>query len=247
MSVNTIANPNLKTNGNYTGKGYQVAQNPATLEEIGRVANTDLTKMPEIFKKARDAQKQWAQTKFTIRKKHVLKMRDYIVDHAEELAEIVSKDNGKSRMDALATEVLPAALAADWYAKNARHHLQPKKLPMSTFLFFNKKNELHRVPLGVVGIISPWNYPLSIPFGEITMGLMAGNAILLKVAQATILVGQAIERIVAAGELPEGLFYHIVGSGGSVSKGFFENRVDKIFFTGSVATGKTLIPLRFPR
>lgn len=64
-------------------------------------------------------------------------MRDYIVDHAEELAEIVSKDNGKTRMDALATEVLPAALAADWYAKNAKHHLGPKKLPMSTFLFFN--------------------------------------------------------------------------------------------------------------
>ncbi|AYV57918.1 succinate-semialdehyde dehydrogenase [Leptospira kmetyi] len=241
MAPSAVAESKRQTNGNYTGSGFQVAQNPATLEEIGKVPNTDLAKMPEIFKKAREAQKEWSQRKFSVRKKHLLKMRDYIVDHAEELAEIVSKDNGKSRMDALATEVLPAALAADWYAKNARHHLQPKKLPMSTFLFFNKKNELHRVPLGVVGIISPWNYPLSIPFGEIAMGLMAGNAILLKVAQATILVGQAIEKIVAAGELPEGLFYHIVGSGGAVSKSFFENKIDKIFFTGSVATGKTLM------
>ncbi|WP_232371627.1 aldehyde dehydrogenase family protein [Leptospira ainazelensis] len=241
MSIGTMEQSGSKMNGNYIGSGFQVAQNPATLEEIGKVPNTDLTKMSEIFRKAREAQKQWASTKFAVRKKHILRMRDYIVEHAEELAEIVSKDNGKSRMDALSTEVLPAALAADWYAKNARHHLQPKKLPMSTFLFFNKKNELHRVPLGVVGIISPWNYPLSIPFGEIAMGLMAGNAILLKVAQSTILVGDAIEKIVRAGNLPEGLFYHIVGSGGAVSKTFFENRVDKIFFTGSVATGKTLM------
>lgn len=75
---------------------------------------------------------------------------------------------------------------------------------------------------------------------------MAGNAILLKVAQATILVGQAIEKIVAAGELPEGLFHHIVGSGGAVSKTFFENKIDKIFFTGSVATGKTLMTAATP-
>jgi succinate-semialdehyde dehydrogenase/glutarate-semialdehyde dehydrogenase len=70
---------------------------------------------------------------------------------------------------------------------------------------------------------------------------MAGNAVLLKVAAATIKVGEAIERIVRAGELPDGLFHHIVGSGGRVSQGFFDNGVDKLFFTGSVPTGKTLM------
>ncbi|MBM4363206.1 MAG: aldehyde dehydrogenase family protein, partial [Deltaproteobacteria bacterium] len=168
-------------------------------------------------------------------------MRDYIVAHAEELAEIVSRENGKTRMDALVTEVIPSALAADWYGKHAEEALRPRKLPTGSMLFFNKRNQLHRVPLGVVGIISPWNYPLSIPFGEVVMGLMAGNAILLKVAAATITVGQAIERIVAAGGLPAGLFHHIVGSGGKVSSGFFENGVDKLFFTGSVPTGKQLM------
>ncbi|MBC7171446.1 MAG: aldehyde dehydrogenase family protein, partial [Polyangiaceae bacterium] len=116
-----------------------------------------------------------------------------------------------------------------------------KKLSMGSILFANKRNELHRIPLGVVGIISPWNYPLSIPFGEVVMGLMAGNAILLKVAAATIMVGEALERIVAAGELPSGLFQHVVGSGARVSRAFFENGINKIFFTGSVPTGKQLM------
>jgi acyl-CoA reductase-like NAD-dependent aldehyde dehydrogenase len=221
--------------------GETVSYDPATLEEIGRVPNTDLSTMPEIFARARAAQAKWASLSFSERKAHVLKMRDYVVSHAEELAAIVSRDNGKTRMDALTTEVIPSALAADWYAKNVEKTLAPKNLAMGSILFFNKRNRLERVPLGVVGVISPWNYPLSIPFGEVVMGLMAGNAILLKVAAATITVGQAIEKIVAAGELPDGLFHHIVGSGGRISKAFFENGVNKLFFTGSVPTGKTLM------
>jgi acyl-CoA reductase-like NAD-dependent aldehyde dehydrogenase len=221
--------------------GETVSFNPATLEEIGRVPNTHLDDMPAIFERARAAQKRWAELSFKERAEHIFKMRDYVVEHAEELAALVSRDNGKSRIDALTTEVIPAALACDWYATHAEEVLAPKKLPGGSILFANKRNELHRVPLGVVGIISPWNYPLSIPFGEIVMGLMAGNAILLKVAAATILVGEAIERIVAAGELPSGLFHHVVGSGARVSRAFLENGINKIFFTGSVATGKQLM------
>lgn len=221
--------------------GETVSYNPATGEEVSRVPNTDLSTMPEVFARARAAQKDWAARSFAERKKYVLRMRDYIVEHAEELASTISRENGKSRMDALATEVVPAALAADWYAKHAEEALAPQKLPMGSILFINKRNVLERVPLGVVGIISPWNYPFSIPFGEVVMGLMAGNAIVLKVAAATIGVGVAIDEIVRAGELPEGLFHHVVGSGGRVAKAMFDNRVDKVFFTGSVATGKTLM------
>ncbi len=221
--------------------GETVSVNPATLEEASRIPNTDLARMPEIFAKARAAQRSWAQLSFETRARHVLKMRDYVVAHAEELASVVSRENGKLRTDALVTEVIPCALAAQWYAKNARRALAPKKVPMGSVLFFNKRNELQRVPLGVVGIISPWNYPLSIPFGEVVMGLMAGNAVLLKVAAATIGVGEAIERIVAAGGLPEGLFQHIVGAGGRVSQAMFDQHVDKLFFTGSVPTGKQLM------
>lgn len=237
---NTVSAKN-KEKANKTGARFHTAVSPSTLEELGRVPYTDLSKISAMFAKAREAQRAWAATSFAVRRRHIRKMQDYIVTHAVELARIVSLENGKSRTDALATEVIPCALSCEWYAKNAPGVLKPRPLASGSILFFNKRNVIVRAPLGVVGIISPWNYPLSIPFGEVVMGLMAGNAVMLKVAAATVLVGKAIEEIVAAGELPDGLFHHIVGSGSEVSRAFFENKVDKIFFTGSVPTGKVLM------
>ncbi|SFM26228.1 aldehyde dehydrogenase family protein [Marinobacter zhejiangensis] len=217
------------------------AYNPATGVRIDAVANTAPEAIPAIFEQARKAQAVWAAKSFAERRRHVLKMRDYIRDNADELARIVSDGNGKTRLDALATEVLPCLLACSWYGKHAEKVLKPEIREPSSLLWVGKRSEVRYEPLGVVGIISPWNYPLSIPFGEIVMGLMAGNAIVLKVAAATPLVGKAIEKIVAAGNLPQGLFSHIVGSGGQVSSAMFENGIDKLFFTGSVPAGKQLM------
>ncbi len=221
--------------------GITVSYNPATGETLGRTPNTDLNAMPGIMARAREAQKLWADTSFWERKKRVLAIRDYIVSHADEIAEVVSADSGKTRIDALATEVIPCAISADWYAKHAGRVLARKRIPSSSVIFMNKRNELRRYPIGVVGIISPWNYPLSIPFGEVIMGLMAGNAVLLKVSAATLMVGLEIEKILQSGGLPEGLFRLIAGPGGRVLDSMLENGADKIFFTGSTATGKEVM------
>ena len=209
--------------------GLTIAYNPATGEEIGTVPNTDFNSLPEMFEHARSAQKIWARRSYRERARALRLMRDYIVEHAEELSEIVSKSNGKTRVDALATEVLPCTLACDWYGKHAEKVLKTKKLPIDSLLFFNKRSVIERRALGLVGIISPWNYPLSIPFGEVIMGLMAGNAIILKVAAATPLVGHAIEKIIAAGNLPKGLFQQVIGSGGAVSKPFLTTASTRSF------------------
>lgn len=103
-----------------------VSINPATLEKLGHVDNTDLARLPAMFSAARSAQTSWATKSFAERASHIKKMRDYIVANAEELATIVARDNGKSRVDALATEVLPCALACNWYMKNAAKVLKPK-------------------------------------------------------------------------------------------------------------------------
>lgn len=221
--------------------GFTIDYNPATGEELGQVPNTDMRDIPEMFALARRAQKLWAERSFKQRARAITQMREYIVAHADELSTVISKSNGKTRVDALATEVLPCSLACDWYSRHAEKVLQDKKLAIDSLLFFNKRTTMQRKPLGVVGIISPWNYPLSIPFGEIVMGLMAGNAVMLKTAAATPLVGDAINRIINAADLPKGLFQQIVGSGGEVSTAMLENGVDKIFFTGSVDVGKQLM------
>jgi acyl-CoA reductase-like NAD-dependent aldehyde dehydrogenase len=218
-----------------------VTYNPATGEKVAEFANTDLKKFPGILANARKAQAEWAKLPFRKRASHILRMRAYITEHADELSRIVSLENGKSRTDALATEVIPASLAVRWYAKNASSVLKEKNLRRSSWLFFNKQSKIIRVPWGVVGIISPWNYPLSIPFGEVVMALMAGNAVVLKVAAVTLSCGKAIEDIVRSAGLPEGLFTHVIGSGGEVSTAMIDHGINKIFFTGSVPTGKKLM------
>lgn len=221
--------------------GETVGYNPANGARLGALANTPLEQIPQIFARARAAQQLWAAKSFAERRVHLKRMSNYIVDHADAIAQIVSEGNGKTRTDALVTEVLPCVMACAWYGKHAGKVLKPERREASSVIWIGKRSQIWHEPLGVVGIISPWNYPLSIPFGEVVMGLMAGNAILLKVAAATPLVGKAIEDIVAAGKLPDGLFHHLVGSGGAMSTAMFNNGINKLFFTGSVPAGKQLM------
>lgn len=218
-----------------------VGMNPATGNVVGTCQYTPIESIPAIFRQAREAQAIWAGKTFAERARHIRLMREYIIENADDLAKTVATSNGKTWLDAMVTEVLPCTLACNWYGKNAGKVLKTERREMSSIIWIGKRSEVVHEPLGVVGIISPWNYPLSIPFGEIVMGLMAGNAILLKVAAATPMVGVAIERIIQAGNLPAGLFHHIVGAGAQVSTAFFDNGIDKIFFTGSVPAGKDLM------
>lgn len=218
-----------------------VYYNPASGKELGREFNTDMSRMPFMMEEARRAHQIWSELPFKERKRRVLKIRDYIVDRVDEIAQIVSDNSGKTRIDALATEIIPCALAAEWYAKNAEKALHSEKPASSSILFFNKRNEILRQPLGVVGIIGPWNYPLSIPFGEVVMGIMAGNAIMLKVSGATTMVGLEIEKIMKQGELPDGLFHLLIGPGNEILDAMLDNHIDKIFFTGSTATGREVM------
>lgn len=215
--------------------------NPATGGQLSALDATPEEQFSEIFEKARTAQEKWRGLSFNQRRNHIQKIKRYLADHAEEAADIVSKCNGKTKVDALATEVIPCTLACDWYGKNAEKILKAQRIPNGSILFVNKTTFIEYQPVGVVGIISPWNYPLTIPFGEVIMGLMAGNAIILKVATPTVLVGEFIEKCIKAGDLPDGLFAHIIGGGSAVSQAMFDNHVDKIFFTGSVGVGKQLM------
>lgn len=217
------------------------AINPATGKQFGQLNNTPPEQLPAVFSQARQAQAIWARRSYAERYVEIRKMQMYIREHADEIAGVISDSNGKTRQDALVSEVLPCAMACEWYGKNAAKVLKDERREMSHILWMGKRSKITYEPLGVVGIISPWNYPFSIPFEEVVMGLMAGNAIVLKVAAATPMVGKTIEDIVSAADLPKGLFQHIVGSGSEISTAMFENGINKLFFTGSVPAGKQLM------
>eukprot|EP01060_Flectonema_neradi_P037818 TRINITY_DN772_c2_g1_i1.p1 TRINITY_DN772_c2_g1~~TRINITY_DN772_c2_g1_i1.p1 ORF type:complete len:585 (+),score=132.62 TRINITY_DN772_c2_g1_i1:47-1756(+) len=217
-----------------------------TNPQTGEVLPTDVPSTSDeqtrvVFEKARAAQKEWKSLSFSKRAAHCNKVAAYLAENAEIGSKIVSETNGKTLTDALQTEILPCVMAAKWYASNTERLLKKKKIPCGHFMMGNKANTIEHLPVGVVGIVSPWNYPFAIPFGEIIMGLMAGNAVVLKVATQSVLVGEFIEKCIAAGGFPTGLFAHVVLSGSKCSKLFLENKVDKIFFTGSVPVGKQLM------
>jgi succinate-semialdehyde dehydrogenase/glutarate-semialdehyde dehydrogenase len=217
------------------------SKNPATGAPLPGTPSHSDAEVAAFFAAARQAQPLWRQHSFKERAQCVRRVQAFLAANADRAADVVAAATGKTRMDAMATEVIPCTLACAWYADNAASVLRPQSLACGNILFANKSNTLQYSPLGVVGIISPWNYPLSIPFGEVVMGLMAGNAILLKCAAQTTTVGAFIAECIAAGGFPAGLFQHVVMSGSKVSKAFMQHDVDKLFFTGSVGVGKQLM------
>jgi succinate-semialdehyde dehydrogenase/glutarate-semialdehyde dehydrogenase len=203
--------------------------------------------VPALAAKARIAQDAWARLPFGKRAWHLKKIGPYLGSHADELAEAIHRDNGKLAYDALSTEVLSAVMALSYYISHGKRFLSRRKVGLGNILMFNKASSMVYKPYGVVGIISPWNFPLAIPFSEVVMALLAGNAVILKTASSTAEVGRAIAAMFDAAGLPDGLFSYVEIKGSEAGKAFIEGGVDKLFFTGSTATGKELMALAAPR
>ncbi len=215
--------------------------NPASGEVTGYVREDSAEDLRRAVEKARAAQAFWQETSFRERARHVFKIRDFIVEQADRIAEVISRSTGKTRVDALSTEVVPSAMSADYYARKAQRLLRRERLSAGSLLFINKVSYIDRVPWGVVGIISPWNYPFAIPFHEVIMALMAGNAVVLKVATQSQEVGDILGEAIVAGGLPEGLFTLVRLPGGIAGEAFIHSGIDKLSFTGSVPVGKELM------
>ncbi|MBI5726300.1 MAG: aldehyde dehydrogenase family protein [Ignavibacteriales bacterium] len=215
--------------------------NPATFDIIAEIPEHTTEELQSAIASSREAQKVWSRMPLPERKAALRKVAGYIASHADELAKTISDATGKTRIDAMSTEVLPSAMAVSYYAKRAGSILKKKRLMPGNILLANKWTYVTRVPYGVVGIISPWNYPFGIPFHEVAMALMAGNGVVLKVASQTLTVGNAIAECVAAAGLPEGLFAHVNLPGKIAGDAMIDGGVDKLCFTGSVPVGKYLM------
>jgi acyl-CoA reductase-like NAD-dependent aldehyde dehydrogenase len=226
-----------------SGTQQTEALNPATGQVIGHSQLNTVEELERAIHIARHAQVGWAALKPRQRARYLKGVRDYMVSNADELAAVINQDNGKTRIDALSTEVLPAAMAISYYMKMANKFLKPKRLMPGNILLANKLARIHRVPFGVIGIISPWNYPFAIPFSEVVMGLLAGNAVILKTASETQMVGRRLEEAFVAAGLPQGVFTYVNLPGRVAGEAFLRSRVDKLFFTGSVPVGKKLMAM----
>ncbi|HET8768621.1 succinic semialdehyde dehydrogenase [Phycicoccus sp. M110.8] len=185
---------------------------------------------------ARAAQRAWARTPLELRERVFLRYHDLVLERQVELLDIVQLESGKTRAQAF-EEVADVAIVARHYARSAAAYLRPRRRP-GLFPVLTQSTEHHH-PRGVVGVVSPWNYPLSLAITDAIPALMAGNAVVLRPdLQASLTALQAVQLLTEAG-LPESVLQVVLGDGPTVGQAVVD-LTDYVCYTGSTATGRAV-------
>jgi acyl-CoA reductase-like NAD-dependent aldehyde dehydrogenase len=213
--------------------------NPATGELIARFESTSPGEIPSIFERARKAQKEWAAHSLHYRCAMLRRLRDVIYHSREEIADTISRESGKPRVEAIFAEVLLAIDTADFLSRRAPRWLRRERVPHHNIVMKIKSGWLEFQPHGVVAIISPWNYPFAIPMVQMIQAVVSGNAIVLKPSELTPWTGWLARELFRRAHFPVGLVQVLQG-GGDVGATIIEAGPDKVLFTGSVATGQRI-------
>lgn len=215
-------------------------RSPSTLDVLGHVRIASGTEVRDAVRRAREAFKVWTALGFSERKRVLIDIRKRLIARTDEALDIICRETGKPRFEALMMEIAYCCDALTFYGKNARRFLSPQRV--QPHLLKSKKISIHYHPRGVIGIISPWNFPLVMSLGEAVPALAAGNAVIVKPSEWTPLTAQfainlAREAFTAAG-LPADIIQVVNGLGETGAT--LVDEADMIAFTGSVRTGKLI-------
>jgi succinate-semialdehyde dehydrogenase/glutarate-semialdehyde dehydrogenase len=213
------------------------AIDPATGTAFAETPGTPPTALPGMVAAARQAQREWAARPLKQRRGVIARFQQLFYQRRMEAAELVARENGKPLGEALLTDVAVTLDMARYYLDHAERILRPRRIVHGNVAFLGRRGRLHWEPRGVIAIISPWNYPLLLPFGELIPALLAGNAVILKPSEFTTRAAALGVELLHQAGLPPALCQLAVG-GGDVGAALVEAGPDKIFFTGSVRTGR---------
>ena len=223
------------------GESRRVLQlrSPIDLEPIGELVCASREDVQGALARARAAQPGWAAKSFAERGAYMSKALAVLLARQDEIVDIVVRETGKARADALSMEIFATADSLCYYAKNAGKFLKPRKERVHGLLGIMKQLRIVYRPLGVIGIITPWNGPFILSMNPAIQALMAGNTVLLKGSEVTPFSTQLVETIFRDAGLPENVLQVIMGDG-ETGACITEAGVDKISFTGSVRTGRII-------
>ena len=210
--------------------------NPATGELVGTVETITPAKVQGVVDDVAEVQPFWAALSLEDRARYMRRAIDVLIAELDEIAELLTSEQGKPRVESYTMELLPTVDSLKWIADNGPQILSDEKLSMPMILK-SKSAKFTYEPIGVVGVIAPWNYPWSIPFGEVAIALMCGNGVVLKPASLTPVIGERIRQTFEKAGLPEGLIRTVHG-GGRIGDALVKSTAGKIFFTGSVEVGR---------
>lgn len=185
--------------------------------------------------RARAAQKEWGALPVAERSALLGRFRDAILDHEEELTDLLSKETGKPKHEALLQEVAVIVNMLTHLGRRAEAILATREVELS--LFKHRKSFLHYAPRGVIGIISPWNYPFNLPLRDAVLALFAGNGVVIKPSEVTPLIALKAKSVWDDSGLPRDLFQVVTGYG-ETGAALIDAGIDFLVFTGGVATGK---------
>jgi acyl-CoA reductase-like NAD-dependent aldehyde dehydrogenase len=208
---------------------------PATGALLAELPVTSDDEVRRVVARARKAQRAWAVLPVPERSARVMRLRDALAQRADELVETLARECGKPRHEALVHEVTSLLDLVAWSCKNAPEALAPQHLALH--LMKHRTSEVHFVPRGVVGVVSPWNFPLVIPMGSVATALLAGNACVVKPSEVTPLVAIKAKEIYDSTGLPEDLFGLVLGFG-ATGQSLIDSGIDYCVFTGAVETGR---------
>lgn len=214
-------------------------KNPATGETIGEFPISSKAEVDAAVARARRAFPAWRDRGLDGRLALLEGLKDVVLEQGEHYARQLSRDTGKPLVDSLFTELMMIPLFIDYYKKNAASVLGRAKAD-SSILFPGKTGYIEYFPMGVIGIIAPWNFPFNLSVVPILSALIGGNTAVLKPSEITPLTGEVVRDCFERIGLPEGVLEVIQGDG-STGAALVDADIDKIFFTGSVATGRKVM------
>ncbi|MBI4367316.1 MAG: aldehyde dehydrogenase family protein [Deltaproteobacteria bacterium] len=217
-----------------------VSVNPATLEALGRVPIVPPEAVSALAEKARAAWPAWAARPFRERGRALLAARRHLLAHLDDFALTITQENGKPLVESLTAELYPIADLLYYFAQHAERLLAGHAVPTGLMRWLGRASRMTYPPVGVVGVIAPWNYPFSIPAGICAMALVTGNAVLCKPSSVTPLVGLKIAEMFAAAGLPTDCFTLLPGRA-ATGEALCAAPIDKLVFTGSVEAGKAVM------
>ncbi len=211
-------------------------ESPLNGQPLAHVPQSSTADVEGAFARARRAQKSWAATPMEERAAVLLRLHDLVLDRQAEICDLIGLEGGKARKDAF-LELAHVALTARYYARTAHDHLATHRVP-GVFPGFTHA-QVNQVPKGVVGIISPWNYPFTLALSDGLPALLAGNAVVIKPDAQTMLTALLGAELLEAAGLPSDLWQVVAGPGSEIGPPLIAS-ADYVCFTGSTATGKLI-------
>lgn len=204
--------------------------------EMGTLPLTPAEQIAEVFDHARDIQRRWEETSFATRRGFMLKFHDLLLDEREAMLDLIQWETAKSRASAF-EEVADVAMNARFYARTARSALRDRRVSGAVPLLTTATVSYH--PKGVIAVISPWNYPLTLAASDALAAIMAGNAIVIKPDSLTPYTALAVKVLLERAGFPRDLFQIVLGAGSTLGNPMIDAS-DYVMFTGSSATGAAI-------